>query len=193
MTRLNSNNFFFFDCECSELEIFPNTVEHAYLAILNDELESAKRVFEFIDSPRASWGMALISILEGFVQKFPTYFQIRNFLEIDMDFLLRNNKITYVELLLGSLEFLSNINQETYKFAARVMLVNKLYSAALKYMEKSKRLFYNDPELHFMYAKYYFDFKNYEEAYFYINECLKMLSDYYPAVVMKQKIEQIIN
>ena len=41
-----------------------------------------------------------------------------------------------------------------------------------------------------MYAKYYMDINNYANAYFYINECLKLLPGYYPAIVMKQKIEE---
>ena len=108
-----------------------------------------------------------------------------------MDFLLKNNEIDYVEQCLGALEVLSNINQEIYKFAARVMIVNKLFSAGLKYMEKSKEIFYNDPELHFMYAKYYMDISNYKNAYFYINECLNLLPSYYPAICMKEKIEEL--
>ncbi len=191
MKGLNRENFFFFGENCSNLEIIPGSVEHAYLAILNDDLDSAKAVFSKNDSPRSKWGNVFCSILKGFLQEYPTYFGIRNFLEIDVDFLLKNEKIGYVELFLGALEILSAINQETYKFTARVMLNNKLYSAALKYMDKSKQLYYNDPELHFMYAKYYMDKHYYNDAYFYINECLKLLPSYYPAKIMKEKIEEI--
>ena len=186
----NKEQFFFFYEDCSALDIYPNSLEHAYLAILNDDLDTALAVFEGLDSPRAKWGRILISILNGFMNVYPTYFEIRNFLEIDLDFLLKNNKIEYVELCLGALDVLSSINQETYKFAARVMLENKLYSAAIKYMEKSKQIYYNDPELHFMLAKYYKDNLKYKDAYFYINECLKLLPTYYPALMMKEQIEE---
>lgn len=191
MKGLNKDNFFFFNDDCSSLAIVPNSVEHAYLAILNDDLTSANIIFENIDSPRARWGRSLVSILKGFMTNYPTYFEIRNFLEIDLDFLLRNNKIDYVEQCLGALEILSTINQETFKFAARVMLENKLYSAAIKYMDRSKQIYYNDPELQFMYAKYYMDTKHYKDAYLYINECLKLLPSYYPAQTMKNRIEEI--
>ena len=191
MKGLNKENFFFFSEDCSESVIVPNSLEHAYLAVINDDLNSAELVFSNLDSPRARWGVTLVSILKGFMTRYPTYFEIRNFLEIDLDFLLKNNKINYVEQCLGALEVLSAINQETYKFAARVMLENNLYSAALKYMDKSKQIYFKDPELHFMYAKYYMDKKRYEDAYFYVNECLKLLPTYYPAQIMKQRIEEI--
>ena len=192
MLNLNNSkkNIFFFDGVCSIIHINSNSIEHAYLNILNEDLDSAKAIFTQIDSPRALWGKVLISILNGVMQSYPTYFQIRNFLEIDLDFLLKNEKIKYVEQLLGALEILSTINQEVYKYAARVMYVNKLYSASLKYMNKSKKIYYNDAELHFMLAKYYLRVHDSESALFFINECIKLIPDYYPAKLLKSEIEQ---
>ena len=189
--KLNLQNLFFFYENCNYLNIYPNTIEHAYLLILNDDLEKAKEIFKSIDSPRAHWGITLVSILQGFLEKYPTYFQVRNFFEIDLDFLLKNKKINYVELLLGSLDILSNVNQETYKYTARVMFENKLYTASLKYMDKSKEIFYSDAELHFMLAKYYFLKHLYSEALFYINECQKLIPDYYPAKILRNNIEEM--
>lgn len=190
MKGLNEKIHFFFSDKPELPEIYPGSVSHAYLSILNDDLDTAYMVFSDIDSPRGKWGCSLVTVLKGFLTKYPTYFGIRNFFEIDLDFLLKNNKIHYVEQCLGALEVFSAINQETYKFAARVMLENHLISSALKYLEKSKQIFYNDAELHFIYAKYYMDIKNYPSAYFYVNECLKLLPGYYPALVMKQKIDE---
>lgn len=191
MVNLNQDKLFFFNCNCNDFQIHPNSVEHAYLAILDDDLSAAKQIFSGIDSPRGLWGNVLVSILEGFIKTYPTYFQIRNFLEIDLDFLLRNDKIGYVEHVLGASELLSTINQETYKFLARVMFANDLNTAALKYMEKSINIYYNDPELHYMYAKYYLSKRQFREACYYVNECIKLLPDYYPAQILKQRIEEM--
>ena len=154
----NGQKLFFFNDDISSIKILPNSIEHAYLSILTEDLESAKKIFTKIDSPRAIWGAILVDIINGYLSEFPTYFQIRNFFEIDLDMLLKNEKISYVEQILGSLSILSTINQEIYKYAARVMYVNRLYSAAFKYMNKSKKIYYNDAELHFMLAKYYLHF-----------------------------------
>ena len=102
-------------------------------------------IFSKLDSPRSHWGDALVSILsDGWMTKRPTYFQIRNFMEIDTDFLLKNQKIDYVEQLLGALEIFSKINSQTYKFAARVMLENNLLQAAYTDYKWS---YYNDQSL----------------------------------------------
>lgn len=191
MTGLNKKILFFFDDKNIIPDIHPGSLAHAYLLILDDNLDDAYTIFSNIDSPRGKWGCSLVTVLKGYMTKYPTYFGIRNFFEIDLDFLLKNNKIDYVEQCLGALEVFSAINQEVYKFTARVMLKNSLYSSALKYLDRSKQIFYNDAELHFIYAKYYMDNRNYSSAYFYINECLKLLPSYYPAIVMKQKIDEI--
>ena len=182
----------FFFLQNFDKKFKPRSVEHAYLCILNDDLKTAQAIFESLDSPRALWGKTLSDILLGSLERFPTYFEIRNFLEIDLDFLLKNEKLDYVEMVLGSLELLSDINQEIYKFGARVMYENRLYKAAREYMEKSKKILYKDPELHFMFARFYLNFREYEEANFYINECIRILPDYFPAKNLKKEIEKFI-
>lgn len=191
MSILNNDKFFFFDEKCSNLKIVPGSIEHGYLAVLNEDLVSAEKIFSDVSSARANWGCIFVSILTGIMKEFPTYFQIRNFWEIDLDLLIKNQKIPYVEQLLGAQTVLSAVNQEIYKYTARVMYENKLYSAALKYMNEAKNVYYNDAELHFLLAKYYLRVNDYKESLFYINECLKLVPDYYPAIVFKQKIEEI--
>lgn len=179
---------FFFDKINTDITFTARSIEHAYLAIINNDLKTAAAVFEAIDSPRARWGKVLVGILSGYMEFFPTYFEIRNFYEIDLDFLIKNEKVNYIENLLSALKILSDINQEIYKYTARVMYENKFYKSALEYMEKSKELFYKDPELHFMLAKHYLSAKQFDKADFYLNECLEIVPAYYPAVKMKEMI-----
>lgn len=182
----------FFFSNNYDTEFKPKSLEHAYLAIVNNDLATARVVFEGLDSPRAKWGKALVDILIGYIEKYPTYFEIRNFLEIDLDFLIKNEKIEYVEQVLGSLEILIGINQETYKYVARVMFENRLYKASREYLEKSKDIFYNDPELHFMYSKYFIKTREYEKADFHLDECLNILPDYYPAKRLQKEISRYL-
>lgn len=179
---------FFFTENNTDLTFKPISLECAYLLIIKNDLDGAQKVFASIDSPRGKWGKVLVNLLKGYTEEFPSYFEIRNFLEIDLDFLLKNNKIEYVEQLLGAIDFLAEINQEAYKFTARVMYENKLFQAAKKYLDKSKNVFYKDPELHFMYAKYFIHTREYSQANYHIDECLKILPDYFPAKKIKSEI-----
>lgn len=183
---------FFFSANNTDFTFKPISIESAYLLLLNDDIVGALNVFEKLDSPRAKWGKIICGIINGYTEEFPSYFAIRNFLEIDLDFFLKNNKIDYVEQILGALEFFVDINQESYKFAARVMYENKLFNAAKKYLDKSKSVFYKDPELHFMYAKYYINTHEYTYANYHIDECLKVLPDYYPAKKLKTEIMEYL-
>ena len=134
---------FFFDED--KQQIFKSkSVELAYLNVLNDDIKAAQTLFQEIDSPRARWGKSFTDILSGYIERYPTYFEIRNFLEIDLDFLIKNEKIDYIEQFLGSLTILAGINQEVYKYVARVMLENIHYRVAFEYLEKSKKTFYKD-------------------------------------------------
>lgn len=182
---------FFFTENNTNINFKPISIETAYLLILKDDLDNAHNIFKSIDSPRAQWGIVLIDILKGYTENYPSYFDIRNFLEIDIDFLLKNDKINYVEQLLGAIDFFTGINQETYKFVARVMFENKLYNIAKKYLDKSKSIYYKDPELHFMYAKYFLYTHESTYAKYHIDECLKILPDYYPAKKLKNEIENL--
>ena len=87
---------FFFSENNTVLTFKPISLECAYLLIIKDDLPGALKIFETIDSPRGKWGIFLINILNGYTEVFPSYFDIRNFLEIDLDFLIKNEKIDYV-------------------------------------------------------------------------------------------------
>ena len=178
--------FFFGD---NTLDFKQRSIEQGYYLIINEDLISAQAVFASLDSPRSRWGKILCDILNGRMFEYPSYFEIRNFLEIDLDFLLKNEKIDYVEQLLGSLDILIKINQESYKYVARVMFENKFYNACYKYLEKSKDVFYSDPELHFMFTKYYLHLGDYIKANKHIVACLNILPDYFPAKKLQIEIE----
>ena len=179
---------FFFSNDNINLNIKAGSIEEAYLLVIKDDLDNALFIFKNLDSSRAKWGIFLINILKGFFTNYPTYFQIRNFFEIDLDYFIKNNKVEYVQMMLGASQNLIIINQEIYKYVARVMFENNYYNTCKEYLDKSKEVFFNDPELHFIYTKYYMKMNSLEKALNHINECLKIVPDYYPALVLKSEI-----
>jgi len=163
-------------------------LESAYSELLQGNLKVANSYFSVIDSPRSLWAMRLIKLFLDDKSDVPTYFQIRNFLEIDMNLFILKNKEEYIKKMFDNAKLFYQINSESYKFFARVLMNNNLYNEAKVYIENSKKEFYNDPELHYMDMLYYFHNKDYKLALKSVENCLKIIPEYYPAKRAKEKL-----
>lgn len=158
-------------------------LEHAYCRLLSGDIAEAKKAFlENADSDlRADWGAKLIQFIEGYVETPPSYFQIRNFLEIDLNLLIKAGQADYVENIINGADIFYSINPESYKFISRVMLFNDFTEIALHYLNKAKDKFFYDPEMHYMLANCYYKKGEYPKARKAIANCLSILPEYYPA------------
>ena len=168
-------------------------LELGYCKVLSDDLESAKKIFTLIkDSDvRASWALFMISLIEGNIVEYPTYFGLRNFLEIDLNILIHYFKGNYVENIIRYADFMFTINPEVHKFIGRVLYINRFEDSAMFFLERAKNYFFNDPELHYLLAYIYFVNREYEKAQKSLSECLAILPKYFPAIHLLEKIEQI--
>ena len=65
-------------------------LELGYCYLIDENLAEAKKNFGLIKEQdiRASWALFLISMIEGDIREYPTYFQLRNFFEIDLNILI---------------------------------------------------------------------------------------------------------
>lgn len=169
------------------------TLEYAYCCLINDDIENAKKNFEYIkDSDiRAHWGLFLISLIEGNVKEYPTYFELRNFLEIDLDILIHYFKGNYVENILRYADFMFTINPEIHKFIGRVLYNNGFLEQAMFFLGRAKNYFYNDPELHYLIAFVYYNIKDYQNAEKAVKDCLQILPEYYPAKYLNKILDNI--
>lgn len=166
------------------------TLECAYCFLFNEDLENAKLAFSQIkDSDvRAKWALFMISLIEGNVREYPTYLQLRNFLEIDINLLIHYFKGDYVEKIIRYCDFMFTINPEVYKFIGRVLYNNNLEQQALFFLERAKSYFWHDPELHYLLAYIYYNKGDRVNALKCLDNCLDVLPKYFPAVDLKRKI-----
>lgn len=173
-------------------------LEYAYCKLLDDDLKGAKQLFSKIKEfdNRALWGYKLVSILQ---KKFPpqgeinfddmpSFFQLRNFLEVDLNLLITYHKGHYIETICSYSDIFANINAESYKFFARVFHFNHYPQFANFFAERAKDYFYNDPELHYHIAVMKYDEGNKEEAKNYCLSCLHILKEYFPAINMLNRL-----
>lgn len=173
------------DLEQAESYFLQNkaVLEYAYCRLLSGDIDNAKQLFMRISSMehRADWATRLIQFIEGYVRQVPTYFQIRNFLEIDLNFLINAKRPEYVENIINGADIFYSVNQESYKFISRVMLNNDFHTVAQYYLLRAKDKFYNDPEMHLLLAQCYKKESKMDLAVESAQNCLKILPQYLPA------------
>ena len=167
-------------------------LEYGYSLMLSNKLNDAKEIFANIQSIRADWANIIISIMQGTINKRPTYFQIRNFIEIDINLLFKVKLTKHIEYILGAAETFQEINSETCKFLGRVLLKNNCLNSAKYFLDKAVDYFYNDVELHFLFVEYYLECNDTINAQKALNNCLRISPEYYPAILMKKKFENSI-
>lgn len=169
-------------------------LELGYCALLDDDLDRASKIFKSIRKidKRANWAAFLVDLLNERFNGYPTYFELRNFLEIDINIFINSYKGDYVEKIASYADFLFTINPEVYKFIGRVFLNNDLEQYGIFFLKRAKDNFYNDPELHFLLAEFYYKHKNYLEAQKSLNSCLKILPGYFPAVNLLKKVSLLV-
>ena len=131
----------------------------------------------------------MISFIEGNVKEYPTYFELRNFLEIDLNILIHYYKGDYVEKIIRYCDFMFTINPEVYKFIGRVLYNNGYEEQAMFFLNRARSYFYNDPELHYLLAFIYYNNQNYLGAQSALTDCLGILPEYFPALNMSEKIK----
>lgn len=168
-------------------------VEAGYCCIVLDELDKAKELFQKVQEvdSRAKWGLILLQMIKGDILTFPTYFQIRNFLELDLSILILYCKGEYVEKIIRYADFMAYYNPECYKFIGRAFWANNLMSAAMFFLRRAKDKFYQDPELHYLLAYiFYNNDRNIDLAKKALGACLGILPEYAPAKKLYAQIVQ---
>lgn len=166
-------------------------LEAGYCYLILDKLDKAEKSFQHIKDydNRACWGLLLLQFIKGDIKSAPTYFQVRNFLEIDLNILILYCKGDYIENIIRYADFLAYYNPESYKFIGRVFWANEFIPAAKLFLRKAKDKFYQDPELHYLlaYIAYYED-RDIVQCNKSLDTCLELLPDYHPAVKLKSLV-----
>lgn len=172
-----------------------NMLELAYARLLCEDVEGAKKLFSAIENNdiRAHWALFMISLIEGEAQEYPSYFELRNFLEIDLNILITYYKGDYVEKIIRYADYMYTINPEVHKFIGRVLYNNGLVEQGLFFLNRAKSYFYHDPELHYLLGYIYFSRGKLDEAQKALENGLRILPEYYPTENLLKNIIEIKN
>lgn len=165
--------------------------ESGYCLLMQGDLFNAKRLWDTLDDskPIYLWGKSLLGFIEKKPAEIPTYFQIRNFLEQDLDALLTAKLTNYAENLINSIDLIAQVNSESYKYMARVLFNHKYFDISKSFLQQSKDIYYKDPETHFLLAKICLEKNEIEEAKTSLNDAIRVNEDYFPAKNLLLKIK----
>lgn len=165
-------------------------VEAGYCYMVLDNFAKAKEQFEKAKSAdiRGHWGLILLQMQEEKIAIPPTYFEIRNFLEADLDIFITYCKGDIVQQILKYADYMSFYNLECYKFIGRALWAHNIMEPAMFFLNKAKDKLYNDPELHYLLAYIHYGNKDLVNCKREIETCLNILPKYAPAVMLGQKI-----
>lgn len=166
-------------------------LEFAYYKLFHQNAQVARKIFlTLADSDiRAHWGAFIASVCAKNIAGYPSYFELRNFFEIDFNILFSYYLGDYIEEICKYADWFITINPECYKYIGRVFFKRGYSEFGLFYLEQAKNCFYNDPELHYLFAEYYLSIQDYQKADKYINSCLRILPGYYPAIKIKERLQ----
>lgn len=181
------------NCDFSDEDFFLQNdflLEYGYCKLLKGDVDSAEPAFKSLkdNDLRADWAFKLLQFIKENISTVPSYFQIRNFLEIDLHLLIKAGQASFVENIINDSDIFYSMNPESYKFIARVMLYNDFNDVALFYLNKAKNRFYYDPEMHFMMANCYIKMGDRDSALNSVKNCLYILPQYFPAKRLKEAL-----
>ena len=164
--------------------------EHGRCELLQGNMENTKKIWKSIkeETPATLWGKSLLEFINLYVINVPTFFQIRAFLELDLDAILNANLINYAENIANGAHIFAKNNQESYKFIGRVFVNNKYFDLAKLYLNEAKNICYIDPEVHYLLAKCYIHEGDTEKAVKSLKTSVEKGYGYYPAKKLLENI-----
>ena len=154
-----------------------------YCKFLEGEIEKAKDILSSINdsSSFVNWILFLINLYNDVKDIYPTYFQIRNFYEQDLEMLFKARQYEIIKKILNKNYYLERFNKEIYKYSARVLKNNNFEKEAEELLKKSLNICYKDPETHYILGEIYLIQNKKDMAIKSFKKSEEVNNGYYPA------------
>jgi tetratricopeptide (TPR) repeat protein len=162
-----------------------------YCALLQGNLPEVQQQWSKLLNLRQNhWCVHFYGMVTQQLRTYPTLFQIRNHIESDIANLIAAGRVDYLENLLSYVEFLTQINLETPKFAGRSLMHAGWLNRAGAFLIKGQKSLPNDPEIYFHLGQYSIALEHYTEASLMLKQCLLISPMYRPASELLEHIPE---
>ena len=155
----------------------------AYCEFLKGNIKQAKAILLIEKEPSiaSNWLKYICSVLQNDFSFVPTYFELRNFYEQDLEMLFKYGQTELVNKILHLSSVLEKYNGEIHKFNGRVLKNNGYIDIARECLLKSLDMCYKDPETHYLLGEIYEDKGDIQQAKEEYQKAIDVNNGYYPA------------
>lgn len=166
--------------------------EEGYCYFYGGNKDKADRIWfsQKENSSLLNWARTFSGYVEKKEKSLPSFFQIRNFYEIDLDMLISLGFDSYAENLINSIQYFAYLNLEIYKLTARVLYNNNYYDFADKFLYAAKEYGDEDTELYVLDAQNNIAQNRYYSAIKSLEKALAISKDYIPAKNLLEKLKR---
>jgi len=160
-----------------------------YCAMLRGDLNQVQQHWSKLLAERQNhWCLHLYGMITQQLRTYPSLFQIRNHIESDIANLIAAGRSDYLENVLSYIDFLSQINLESPKFAGRALMHCGWLNRAGAFLIQGQKALPNDPEIYFHLGQYSIALQHYPEAKLMLKQCLLISPTYRPASELLENI-----
>ena len=138
----------------------------------------------------SQWGLCVLRFIELKMDKKPSFFQTRAFLEVYINLLLENDLTEWAQNLISCCDYLFYANPESYKFIARALYANGYFDLSITFLNKSLEFMHQDPEALLILSQCQYLTGKGEEAMDTINKTIEIDKCYFPAIQFKNILEK---
>lgn len=171
-----------------------NLAGAAFSLILLKEIQKAKEILiNTPDSPAKLWCEFLIELFteNKNIHNCPSFFTIRQFLELTVYLLLRSNNQYYIKLLIKNLNKLRSINSDSEKFIGYAHFYSGDLDSAIFFLNNSIQRNAYDGEIYFMLGKVYLQKGSINDALAMLESAHLLLPDHAPTKELLDKTKSI--
>ncbi len=180
------------------LEAYKNAKNFAgasFTLILLNEPEEAELILRDVNkSPAFYWCQFLIDLfVNGYIKKhYPSFFQIRHFLEMTVYHLLLAHRVEVVELLISNLDELLKINLDAEKLIGFAFYSYGNLDRAIHLLKNSLQRDQYDGEIYFKLGQIYLSKNDLHDAMSMFSSAQLLLPGHYPTKMLLEKIKILI-
>lgn len=164
----------------------------AYVSVVSGKIDEAKEILRNTKpSPVASWSRFLVDLFSGsvIIKKWPTYLQIRHFLEITVNYLLIQQNRHHINMLLTKVDKLSEINMDAEKLIGYAFYHYGDVENAIKILNNAASRNQYDGEIYYYLGQIYFNESEYSNALMMLENAKLIMPNHNPTLQLQEKIQ----